>query len=89
MHLPIMDDQIVTNAVNNLKEDEELDGMSLRDVRTYVSRTDQANRLNFSSDGIDQGEEEGIEHIQVEYEILVPMFCNIDRIVKFNHRIEK
>ena len=84
-----MDDQVISNALENLKESGELRSMSLRDVRTYVTRTAQTNGGSFDSDGIDQVEEGGVDYLVVEYESRVPMFSNIDAVVRFNYRIEK
>ena len=84
-----VNDQIITTAINNLKESGELTKMPLRDVRTRVTRTMQANGEDFDSDNIDQVEEGDVEYIVVEYEARQPLFANMDVIVKFNHRIEK
>jgi len=84
-----IDDMIVKNAIENLKESGELEDMSLRDIRRYVTRTVQTNGGNFASDSIDQVEEGGVDYIAVEYESRVAMFLNIDAIVKFSYRIEK
>lgn len=84
-----IDDMVVKNAIENLKESGELENMSLRDIRRYVTRTVQTNGGNFESDSIDQVEEGGVDYIAVEYESRVAMFLNIDAIVKFNYRVEK
>lgn len=84
-----MDDMVVKNAIENLMESGELENMSLRDIRRYVTRTVQTNGGNFESDSIDQVEEGGVDYIAVEYESRVAMFLNIDAIVKFNYRVEK
>lgn len=84
-----IDDQVVRNALRNLQETGELDKMPLRDIRAYVSRTMQANGTTFDSDGIDQVEENKVEYIVVKYESRVPMFSNIDAVVKFDYRFEK
>ena len=84
-----IDDMVVKNAIENLKESGELEDMPLRDIRRYVTRTVQTNGGNFASDSIDQVEEGGVDYIAVEYESRVAMFLNIDAIVKFSYRIEK
>lgn len=84
-----IDDMVVKNAIENLKESGELEDMSLRDIRRYVTRTVQTNGGNFASDSIDQVEEGGVDYIAVEYESRVAMFLNIDAIVKFSYRTEK
>jgi hypothetical protein len=82
-------DGIVTTSLNNLKESGELSSMSLRDIRQHVVRTMQANGESFNSDSIDQVEENRVDFIVVEYETRLPLFYNMDVVVKFNHRIEK
>ena len=82
-------DGIVTTSLNNLKESGELSSMSLRNIRQHVVRTMQANGESFNSDSIDQVEENRVDFIVVEYEIRLPLFYNMDVVVKFNHRIEK
>jgi len=84
-----MDNMVVKNAIENLKENGELEDMPLRDIRRYVTRTVQTNGGSFQSDGIDQIEEGGVDYIAVEYESRVAMYFNIDAVVKFNYRIEK
>lgn len=84
-----LDNSAVNNAIGNLQESGELHSMSLRDIRTYVSRTMQANGANWDSDNIDQVEEGGVEYLVLDYESRVPLFANIDAVVKFNKRIEK
>ncbi len=84
-----MDNMVIKNAIENLKESGELEDMPLRDIRRYVTRTAQTNGGSFQSDGLDQVEVDGVEYIAVEYESRVPMFLNIDAVVKFNYRIEK
>jgi len=82
-------DGIVTTSLNNLKESGELSSMSLRNIRQHVVRTMQANGESFNSDSIDQVEENRVDFIVVEYETRLPLFYNMDVVVKFNHRIEK
>jgi len=82
-------DGIVTTSLKNLKESGELSSMSLRDIRQHVVRTMQANGESFNSDSIDQVEENRVDFIVVEYETRLPLFYNMDVVVKFNHRIEK
>ncbi len=84
-----MDNMVIKNAIENLKESGELEDMPLRDIRRYVTRTAQTNGGSFQSDGLDQVEIDGVDYIAVEYESRVPMFLNIDAVVKFNYRIEK
>jgi hypothetical protein len=63
-----IEDMVVKNTIENLKESGELEDMSLRDIRRYVTRTVQTNGGNFASDSIDQVEEGGVDYIAVEYE---------------------
>lgn len=84
-----VDDQIISSTLNNLRDSGELAELPLRDIRTRVTRTMQANRVSWNSDSIDQIEEGGVEYIAVQYEKRLPMFWNIDAVVKFDYRIPK
>ncbi len=84
-----IDNQIISNALNNMRESGDLRSMSLRDIRTSISRTMTANGASWSSDSLDQIEENGVDYIQVKYEKRVPMFWNIDAVVKFDYRVQK
>ncbi|MDG2174637.1 MAG: DUF4845 domain-containing protein [Gammaproteobacteria bacterium] len=83
-----MDDAVIGNTINNLVETEEIEGMSLREIRTYVARTMQANRISFSNDYLEEVEENGVDYIQVRYESRVALFSNIDAVVKFDYLVE-
>ena len=63
--------------------------MPLREIRARVTRTMQANGASIPSDSIDQVEINGVDYIVIEYETRVPMFWNIDAVVKFDQRFEK
>lgn len=84
-----IDDQIISNTLNNLQREGELATMPLREIRTRISRTMVANGADWDSDSIDQIEENGVEYIAVEYEKRMPMFWNIDAVVKFDYRVPK
>jgi len=84
-----IDNQVISNALNNMKESGELRTMSLRDIRTSISRTMTANGASWGSDSLDQIEENGVDYIQVKYEKRVQMFWNIDAVVKFDYRVQK
>lgn len=84
-----IDNQIISNALNNMRESGDLRSMSLRDIRTSISRTMTAIGASWSSDSLDQIEENGVDYIQVKYEKRVPMFWNIDAVVKFDYRVQK
>ena len=83
-----MDDAVISNAINNLVETDEIEGMSMREVRQYVARTMQANRVSFSGDYLEEVEEGGVDYIQVQYESRVSLFSNIDAVVKFDYLVE-
>ena len=84
-----MDNQVVKTALNNLKSSGEIEDMSIRDVRAYVTRTMQTNGASFDSDSLQEIEESGVEYIEVKYESRVGLFDSIDAIVKFDYRVEK
>jgi len=84
-----IDDRIISNSLRNMRDEGELAKLSLRDIRTRISRTMMANGASWSADYIDQVELNGVEYIQVQYEKRVEMFWNIDAIVKFDYMVQK
>jgi len=84
-----MDNQVVKTAITNLQSSGEIEGMSIREVRNYVSRTMQTNGARFDPESLQELEEGGVEYIEVRYESRVALFDSIDAIVKFDYRIEK
>jgi hypothetical protein len=84
-----IDDRIISNALRNMRDEGELAKLSLRDIRTRISRTMMANGASWSADYIDQVELNGVDYIQVQYEKRVEMFWNIDAIVKFDYMVQK
>jgi len=84
-----IDDRIISNALRNMRDEGELAKLSLRDIRTRISRTMMANGASWSADYIDQVELNGVDYIQVQYERRVEMFWNIDAIVKFDYKVQK
>jgi hypothetical protein len=83
-----MDDAVISNAINSLVESDEIEAMSMREIRTYVSRSMQTNNADFDSESIDEVEQGGVDYIQVRYESRVTLFSNIDAVVKFDYLIE-
>jgi len=84
-----IDDRIISNSLRNMRDEGELAKLSLRDIRTRISRTMMANGASWSADYIDQVELNGVDYIQVQYEKRVEMFWNIDAIVKFDYMVQK
>lgn len=84
-----MDNQIIKTAIENLKSSGEIDDMSLREIRTYVTRTMQTNGARFDGNSIELVEEGNVDYLEVRYESRVEMFETIDAVVKFDYRIEK
>lgn len=84
-----MDNQVVKTAIENLKSSGEIEGMSIREIRTYVTRTMQTNGARFDGNSIEIIEEGGVDFVEVRYESRVEMFDTIDAVVKFDYRIEK
>ena len=84
-----LDNQIIKTALDNLKGTGEIEDMSIREIRNYVSRTMQANGATFDGDSLEEIEINGVEYITVKYEARVEMFDSIDAIVKFDYQVEK
>jgi len=84
-----IDDRIISTTLENMRAEGELASAPLSEIRRRVSRTMIANGANWQSDSLDQVEQGGVNYIEVKYETRVPMFWNIDAIVKFDYRVAK
>ena len=84
-----MDNNVITNGVEGALANNNLDEISIGQFRSEVMKTVNVNRVDgFDSSSIIFTEEGNLEYIDVNYETRVPLFYNIDAVVKFENRFE-
>lgn len=82
---PYYDDLAVRTAVENLSKEEATRSMSPNEILQTLNKRLQVNQVTLSKDDIKIKKEDGLINIDVIYERRIPMYGNIDAVVKFNH----
>ena len=82
---PYYDDLAVKTAVENIAKEEATRAMSPNEILQTINKRLQVNQVTLSKDDIKIKKEDGLIKIDVIYERRIPMYGNIDAMVKFNH----
>lgn len=82
---PYYDDLAVKTAVENMAQEEATRSMSPNEVLQTLNKRLQVNQVTLAKDDVKIKKEDGILKIDVVYERRIPMYGNIDAMVKFNH----
>ena len=82
---PYYDDLAVKTAVDNMSKEDATRNMSPAEILQTLNKRLQVNQVTLSKDDIKIRKEDGIINIDVIYERRIPMYGNIDAVVKFNH----
>lgn len=85
-----MDNNVVTNAMEGIRTNNDIAAMSIGEIRTSLMRTLNTNRIEgFDAANVVVAREGAQEYIDINYETRVTLFYNIDAIVKFENRFPK
>ena len=85
------DHWLISSAVNSFKEETGLEEMPEKEIRRrFIARltTNSVRNFNFD-DSVFIGKDDGVLIIEVEYEVRVPMYRNVDAIIKFEEYLEQ
>lgn len=82
---PYYDDLAVKTAVENMANEEATRSMSPNEVLQTLNKRLQVNQVTLQKDDVKIKKEDGVINIDVVYERRIPMYGNIDAMVKFNH----
>ncbi len=82
---PYYDDLAVKTAVENIAKEEATRAMSPNEILQTINKRLQVNQVTLSKEDIKIKKEDGLIKIDVVYERRIPMYGNIDAMVKFNH----
>lgn len=82
---PYYDDLAVKTAVDNMSKEDATRTMTPSEILQTLNKRLQVNQVTLGKDDIKIKKEDGIIKIDVVYERRVPMYGNIDAMVKFNH----
>jgi len=82
---PYFDDLAVKTALQNISEEETSTTMSPKDIRSTLNKRLEINGVNLKKEDVIIKKEDGVVNIDVAYERRVPLYGNIDAVLKFQH----
>lgn len=82
---PYYDDLAVRTALENVAKEGATVTMGPGEIRQTINKRLQVNQVTLGKDDIQIKKEDGVIKIDIIYERRIPMYGNIDAMVKFNH----
>lgn len=82
---PYFDDMAVKTALKNLSEEPSTRTMGPKEIRSTLNKRLQVNSVQLDKEEIIIKKEDGEIMIDIIYERRIPMYGNIDAILKFQH----
>lgn len=82
---PYYDDLAVKTAVENVSKEETVRSMTPKEVLDTLNKRLSVNQVTLTKDEVKVKKEDGLITVDVVYERRIPMYGNIDAMVKFNH----
>ena len=85
-----MDNGIIRDAMEGIAATNDMETMSIAEIRTALMRTLNTNSVeNFDAENVVLVREGGEEFIDINYESRAPLFYNIEAVVVFKNRFPK
>lgn len=89
LYPPYMDQMTINSIIISMTEDEEEMSKSVREIRSNVGKRLYINQIELPNrEALQIRLDEGVLYFDLVYEVRVPMFYNIDAIVKFEEHYE-
>lgn len=86
---PYWDHKTISSVVKATSEDREELARPLAQIRTNINRKFQINQVSLPDrDALKITDQAGILTFHLQYEVRVPMFFNVDAVVKFEETYE-
>ena len=82
---PYFDDMAVKTALKNLAEEQTTRSMGPNEIRKTINKRLEINGVTLTKDEILIKKEEGDITIDIVYERRIPMYGNVDAMLKFSH----
>lgn len=82
---PYYDDLAVKTAVENLAKEDATRAMGPNEIRQTINKRLQVNQVTLNKEDVLIKKEDGVINIDIKYERRVPMYGNVDAMVKFHH----
>ena len=85
---PYYDNMAVGKALKNMGEDPSIRGASADQLRDSLNKRLSISGVSLSKEEVKVAKQEKGTKIDVNYERRVPMYGNIDAVVKFDHSLQ-
>ncbi len=86
---PYWEHATINSIVKTTSEDPDELSKSLRELRSDLDKKFYINQVSLpEKDSLQVRQEEGMIHFDLVYEVRVPMFYNVDALVKFEEHYE-
>jgi len=83
------DYQLVDSVLTDITQDQEELSKSTRQIRSDLAKKFRINQVNLpEKDSLVIRQEKGVLYFDLDYEVRVPMFYNVDAVVSFNKQYE-
>jgi len=82
---PYYDDLAVKTAIENIAKEDSTKVMTPKEIFDTLNKRLQVNQVTLGKDDVKIKKEDGMIKMEVKYERRIPMYGNIDAMVKFNH----
>ena len=84
---PYFDDMAVKTALKNLSEEETIRSMAPNEIRNTLNKRLSVNGVKLEKEEVVIKKEDGEILINVIYERRIPMYGNVDAMLKFQHDV--
>lgn len=84
---PYYDDFAVAKAVENMQEDPAVPAMNANEMRESLNKRLQISNVELTKDDVKVTKNDTGIQMDITYEKRLPMYGNVDAVVKFNHSL--
>ncbi len=84
---PYYDDFAVAKAVENMQEDPAVPAMNANEMRESLNKRLQISNVELTKDDVKVSKNDTGIQMDITYEKRLPMYGNVDAVVKFNHSL--
>lgn len=84
---PYYDDFAVAKAVENMKDDPAVSAMNANEMRESLNKRLQISNVTLTKDDVKVTKDDNGIQMDITYEKRLPMYGNVDAVVKFNHSL--
>jgi hypothetical protein len=85
-----LDNNVIVNAMEGMAEDNDMAKLQIGEIRSNLMRTLNTNDIRgFDATQVKIVSEGSQEFVDINYETRIPLFYNIEAVVKFQNRFDK